>query len=210
MRAMKKPNEITQVMLPLKITLVTDSHAPRKNGLSTTVSRMLVALSERELDIHLIRPRRDRHETSDDTRHYNETLVAGITVPGYVGMKAGLPAKAKLKRLWQEQRPDMIHISTEGPLGWSALTAAKELNIPVSTDIHSHFHRFSRHRTAGFMQQSVAAYLRHFHNSAACTLVNQDNLQTVLSQAGYQNVRVVTGSLDEEMFHPSRRRLATR
>lgn len=204
---MKKAKQINQELAPLRVTLVTDTHLPRKNGLSAPVSRMVQDLKTRELDIHLIRPRYHRQNTEDEALGYTETLLSGIPVPGYPGLKSGLPAKGKLLRMWRLNRPDIVHIATEGLLGWSALAAAKEMHIPVSTDIHSHFHRASRHRDAGLIQQTVENYLRHFHNRAACTLVHKETLQTELSNAGYQNVRVAPGSLDEEFFHPTRRRI---
>lgn len=206
MRAMHKTNQIHRKLVPLQITLVTDTQLPRKNGLSAPVSRMVQSLSERELEIHLIRPRRHAHDKIIDEQRYSETLVSGFLMPGHPGLKSGLPARRKLLRMWKIKRPDIVHIATEGLLGWSALSAAREMHIPVSTDIHSHFHRRSRYRTIGLMQQPIEAYLRHFHNQAACTLVHNESLQEMLAKAGYQNVRLVTDGLDDEIFHPSRRK----
>lgn len=207
MRAMKKVYESTRVLAPLQVTLVIDTHLPRKNGLSAHISRMVNGLSQREHEIHLIRPRMHKHDGMSAQAQYTETLVTGIPVLGYPGLKSGLPAKGKLLRLWRIQRPDVVHIATEGPLGWSALSAAREMNIPVSTDIHSSFHRRARQHNIGFLNQPVAAYLRHFHNKAACTLVSKHRLQQQLSQEGYQNVRVVSNIVDTELFHPVRRRI---
>ena len=44
-------------------------------------------------------------------------------------LRLGLPARGKLIRLWRAQRPDLVHIATEGPLGYSALLAA---NRPIA------------------------------------------------------------------------------
>jgi hypothetical protein len=34
-----------------------------------------------------------------------------------------------------QMRPDVVHIVTEGPLGWSALIAARRLEHPVSSGL---------------------------------------------------------------------------
>ena len=57
----------------------------------------------------------------------------------------GLPSRRALERAWRASAPDLVHIATEGPLGWSALAAARKLGIPVATDFHTNFHAYSRH-----------------------------------------------------------------
>ena len=83
----------------------------------------------------------------------------------------GLPARQALVRAWSLKRPDIVHIATEGPLGWSALAAAKKLRLPVATDFHTNFHAYSKHYGFSWLARPVAAYLRRFHNDADCTLV---------------------------------------
>jgi glycosyltransferase involved in cell wall biosynthesis len=99
----------------------------------------------------------------------------------------------------------VVHIATEGPLGWSALSAAHRLGIPVSTDFHTNFHNYTQHYGIGLLKKPIAAYLRHFHNKAACTLVPTVSLQQQLEFDGYKNVRVVSRGVDAELFHPAKR-----
>jgi glycosyltransferase involved in cell wall biosynthesis len=98
-----------------------------------------------------------------------------------------------------------VHIATEGPLGWSALAAARKLNIPVSTDFHTNFHSYTQHYGIGLLKWPIAAYLKLFHNRAACTLVPTAELQTQLEQEGYRNVQVVSRGVDTELFNPDKR-----
>jgi hypothetical protein len=63
----------------------------------------------------------------------------GSPLPGYAGVRFGLPAGGALLQRWQEQRLDAIYVATEGPLGWSALNAAEKLGIPVATGFHTRF-----------------------------------------------------------------------
>jgi len=107
--------------------------------------------------------------------------------------------------MWTEQRPDIVHIATEGPLGWSALAAARKLGIPVSTDFHTNFHCYAKHYRIGLFTRPMAAYLRSFHNKASCTIVPTDSLQRQLERDGYQNVIVVSRGVDGELFHPAKR-----
>ncbi len=72
------------------------------------------------------------------------------------------------------QRPDLVHIVTEGPLGWSALQVALKLRLPVCSDFHTNFHAYSRHYGIGWLKTPIAAYLRKFHNRTRCTMVPTD------------------------------------
>ncbi len=205
MRRMNTPNETILVPAPLQIALVTETYLPEVNGVAITIGRMVHGLRQRGHHIRLIRPRQHKQDVAWIEPDYKETLVAGMPIPGYPELKSGLPAKGLLTRLWTQQRPDIVHIATEGPLGWSALSAARKLNIPVSTDFHTNFHNYSQHYGVGLLKKPIAAYLRHFHNKAGCTLVPTVSLQEQLEQEGYRNVRVVSRGVDTELFHPSRR-----
>ncbi len=205
MRSMNTPNETILVPAPLQIALVTETYLPEVNGVAITIGRMVHGLRQRGHHIHLVRPRQHKQDVAAEETNYRETLVTGMPIPGYPELKSGLPAKGLLLRLWKLQRPDIVHIATEGPLGWSALSAARKLNIPVSTDFHTNFHSYSQHYGVGLLKKPIAAYLRHFHNKAACTMVPTTSLQQQLEFEGYKNVLVVSRGVDAELFHPAKR-----
>lgn len=207
---MKTQNEIIQTSAPLHVALVSETYLPEVNGVAITIGRMVQGLRQRGHLIHMIRPRQHKQDAAAEEQNYRETLVAGMPIPGYSGLKSGLPARGLLLKLWKLHRPDIVHIATEGPLGWSALSAARKLNIPVSTDFHTNFHSYTQHYGIGLLKKPIAAYLRHFHNKAACTLVPTVELQQQLEQEGYRNVLVVARGVDTELFHPSRRSRALR
>ncbi|MDD5058443.1 MAG: glycosyltransferase family 1 protein [Sideroxydans sp.] len=201
---MNTPNP-TPSSRPLNIALVTETYLPEVNGVAITIGRMVHGLRQRQHRIHLIRPRQFRDDVAAELDTYRETLVSGMPIPGYPELKSGMPAKGLLLRLWKHERPDVVHIATEGPLGWSALSAAHKLNIPVSTDFHTNFHSYTAHYGIGLLKKPIAAYLRHFHNKAACTMVPTASLQQQLEFEGYRNVLVVSRGVDTELFHPAKR-----
>jgi glycosyltransferase involved in cell wall biosynthesis len=205
MRRMNTSNENLPLPAPMQIALVTETYLPEVNGVAITIGRMVHGLLKRGHRIHMIRPRQFKQDEAAKVGGYEETLVSGMPIPGYPELKSGLPAKGLLLRLWKQQRPDIVHIATEGPLGWSALSAAKKLNIPVSTDFHTNFHSYSQHYGIGLLKKPIAAYLRHFHNKAACTMVPTVSLQQQLEFEGYKNVLVVSRGVDTELFHPAKR-----
>jgi glycosyltransferase involved in cell wall biosynthesis len=96
-------------------------------------------------------------------------------------------------------------VATEGPLGWSALQAACHLRIAVTSDFRTNFHAYSTHYGIGWLNRPIMAYLRKFHNRAACTLVPTEALRRDLEDAGFERLHVVPRGVDTARFAPARR-----
>ena len=190
---------------PLRIALVTETYPPEINGVAMTLGRQVTDLQSRGHQVQLIRPRQGVADKATHNAQLEEVLKMGVPIPRYAGLKMGLPAKAALIRLWQLKRPDLVHIATEGPLGWSALAAAHKLRLPVSTDFHTNFHSYSQHYGVGWLRRPILAYLRKFHNKACVTLVPTEGIRQELQTHGYRNLEVVSRGVDTLLFTPVRR-----
>jgi hypothetical protein len=70
--------------------------------------------------------------------------VLSQPVPKYPSVQFGWPQYLKVSKAFENFAPDVVHIVTEGPLGLTALQAAKSKKIAVSSGFHSAFHDFSR------------------------------------------------------------------
>ena len=188
----------------LRIAVVTETYPPEINGVAMTISRMVEGLRQKHV-VELIRPRQNPQDSAKQEPTLQEVLVRGFPIPRYQGLKLGLPAKQRLIKLWTAKRPDVVHLVTEGPLGSSALSAARKLGIPVSSDFHTNFHSYSQHYGFGWLQKTVAAHLRKLHNRTDTTLVPTNELRDTLAQDGYQNLQVVARGVDTALFHPCKR-----
>jgi glycosyltransferase involved in cell wall biosynthesis len=194
----------------LRIAMVTETYPPEVNGVAMTLGRLVNGLQVRNHQVQLIRPRQHVNDQPQPTATFSEHLQRGIALPRYEGLKMGLPAKAALTGLWTRQRPDVVQIATEGPLGWSALAAANKLRLPVATDFHTNFHSYSNHYGLGLLRRAIVAYLRKFHNKSAVTLVPTEGIRRELLGYGYENIEIVGRGVDTKQFHPGRRDPALR
>ncbi len=131
--------------------------------------------------------------------------MRGMPIPRYPELKLGLPSKKTLIKTWSMRRPDVVHIATEGPLGWSALQAAKVLKLPVTSDFRTNFQSYSKHYGVGWLRKPIVAYLRKFHNATACTMVPTKELKRTLSENGFLNLKVVSRGVDTQLFNLKRR-----
>ena len=190
---------------PLKLAFVTETYPPEINGVARTIGLTVEAMCARGHRIQLIRPRQNAADAPVDAHELAHVLVQGVAIPRYQELKLGLPAKRHLLRLWQADPPDLVHIVTEGPLGGSALRAAKTLGLPVSSDFHTNFHSYSKHYGFGVFGKLVAGYLRQLHNKADCTMVPTRQMKAELTAQGFKNLLVVGRGINTGLFNPAKR-----
>lgn len=194
----------------LRIALVTETWAPEINGVAMTLGRMVDGLIARGHRVQLVRPRQALSDRAADGPGFEEVLAHGMKIPKYEGLRFGLPARTRLFRLWSRQRPDLVHVATEGPLGWSAVSASIRLGIPVTSDFHTNFDSYSAHYGVGWLERPVAAWLKRMHNRTAVTFVPTRAMAQDLRARGYRSVEVIARGVDTELFNPARRSAALR
>ena len=192
------------------ICVVTDTYPPEVNGVALTLARLVDGLKVCGHAVSVVCPRQWIADRPSCGRDPTVTLVRGVPLPGYKGLHVGLPAGGLLHDCWTEDRPDVVYVATEGPLGWSAVRTAQRLEIPVLSGFHTNFHSYSRHYRAGWLQHWVALYLRWFHNRTTGTLVPSIDLRDRLHARGFKNVSVLGRGVDSELFTPARRCRALR
>lgn len=210
MRGMDTLTEKPQNPAPLHIAMVTETYPPEINGVAVTLRQFVEGMLHRGHSVHLVRPRQHIEDNDAAQGRLTLSVTRGMPIPGYPGLRLGLPSRGMLVKQWTQRRPDIVHIATEGPLGWSALNAARKLGIPVSTDFHTNFHSYTRHYGIGLLMKPMAAWLRRFHNRADCTIVPTVTLQHELERAGYKDVVVAARGVDTRLFHPGHRSQALR
>ena len=189
----------------LRVACVTETYPPEVNGVALTLACVVEGLQRRNHSVELIRPRQDRHEAAGQGHGFHEVLMRGMPIPRYPNLRLGLPAKGVLVQRWSRHRPDVVHIATEGPLGWSALQAARQLKLPVTSDFRTNFHAYSRHYGLGWLHKPIMAYLRKFHNHTQCTMVPTEALRRELERDGFRGLTVVSRGVDTVRFSPQQR-----
>lgn len=190
----------------MRVATVTETWPPEVNGVAKTAARFVEMLRSCGHEVQVVRPR----QGPADRGGADEVLTYGASIPCYPGLRIGLPAKNALLRLWMCRRPDVVHIVTEGPLGWSALHAAKKLKLPVVSDFRTNFHAYSAHYGFGWLKKPILTYLRKFHNGTAATLVPTETMRAELASVGFLRLRVIGRGIDTALFDPARRDAALR
>src|SRR5215831_17521999 len=127
-----------------RVAVVTETYPPEINGVARTVGPMVDWLLARGHTIELVRPRQRPEPVRAPHPALHEVLTAGAAVPRSQ-VQVGFALPGTLAARWRTTRPDLVHVVTEGPLGWAAVSAALALGIPVASDFHTNFHAYSEH-----------------------------------------------------------------
>lgn len=189
----------------LRLAYVTETYPPDVNGVATTVASMVAGLRSRGHRVRLFRLRPHDPAAGAVSPDADDVLLPSLPVPLYPGLRMGTPCKGRLIDAWTRQRPDVVHIATEGPLGWSALSAARSLGLPVTSEFRTNFHAYSTHYGLGWLHWAIIAYLRRFHNRTQQTMVPTEPMRSELAACGFRDVTVVARGVDTVRFDPARR-----
>lgn len=189
----------------MRVALVTDTALPEPSAVGQRVARVAEGLRSRHHTVQLVRAR----ATGDQALPADRDAATPSPFAGMTGLRytldSGSPSAEALVSLWSRQRPDVVLLATEGPLGRSALRAALKLRLSVVSDFGLHPDTFSRYYGVGWLQTPIAAYLRKFHNRTRCTVVPTDARRRQLQLLGFERLEVVPHGVDTQRFAPHRR-----
>ena len=192
----------------LHVTLITETFPPEINGVANTLGRLYDGLRDRGHRVDLVRPRQATDPRQPGDEHV--LLCRGWPLPGYPGLQWGQVSMHKLLRRWKRHRPDVLYIATEGPLGLSALRAARRLGISVVSGFHTNFQQYTQQYGLGLLSRGLTHYLRWFHNRTAVTLVPSLSQRLELERRHFERVSLLSRGVDSQLFHPIKRSAALR
>jgi len=189
----------------VKLALVTETFPPEVNGVAMTFGVIARELGRRGHTVTVYRPHRPDLGAGSAHPEYAEVSLPGMKIPGYPLLRLGLPAGRKLRKLWRADRPDLVHVATEGPLGASAVSAARALDVPVTSSFHTNFHAYASAYGIAPLHRAVLAWLRHVHNRTHRTFAPTLELCAELAALGFRELAVLSRGVDTWQFHPARR-----
>jgi glycosyltransferase involved in cell wall biosynthesis len=188
-----------------RLAVVSETFLPEVNGVALTLATLLEKLSAKNFEITVFRPWRDELPVGSTIPNVSEVRLPAFPIPGYPQLRMGWPASQQLCDAFSACRPDLVHVVTEGPLGASAITAARHLQIPVTSSFHTNFHQYLHSYGLGIFWKLGLSLLRHLHNATQRTFVPTEEVLNQLSASGFKNLSILSRGIDQKLFHPRRR-----
>lgn len=167
-----------------RILIVTDTWAPEVNGVITALENLKRELEAKGCAVDVVEP----------------SQFFSLPFPLYPEVRLALFARGAVRRKIRKGRYDIIHIATEGPLGWWASGACLSFGIPFTTAMHTQFHMYVARWVGKPVGKMVYAFMCRFHARAACTLVTTPAMQAQLRTAGLTRVRVWPPGIAAQFF----------
>jgi hypothetical protein len=116
----------------LRIALVSETWFPQVNGVSRSLEKLVESLVGCGDTIRLFIPRYPESHLQDGVSAIG---FRAVPLPFYPEVRLPVVTPATVARELASFRPDVVHIATEGPLGWAALRASRRLGLRSSAPI---------------------------------------------------------------------------
>jgi glycosyltransferase involved in cell wall biosynthesis len=169
----------------MKLAIATDAWAPQVNGVVRTLTETISRLKAQGHEVEVVAP--DRFMT--------------IPCPGYSEIRLALAPRFGVRKTLGTFRPDIVHISTEGPIGWSARAWCLKHNVPFTTAFHTRFPEYVAARTR-LSPDFIWPIMRTFHKGSRAILTATQSLRDELESRGIHPTQLWSRGIDHNVFHP--------
>jgi glycosyltransferase involved in cell wall biosynthesis len=169
----------------MKLAIVTDAWSPQTNGVVTTLSRTTDCLTALGHSVRLLTPEG----------------MPTVPCPTYPEIRLALFQRRKVEQWLESERPDALHIATEGPLGLAARNVAYRASFAFTTSYHTQFPQYLRARFPIPERLSFAG-LRAFHAPATRTMVGTKRVREDLRRHGFKHLVYWSRGVDTDLFQP--------
>src|SRR5438034_4684596 len=134
--------------------------------------------------------------------------IGEFELPEYELQKLSFPPILQMLDYIQREKFTEIIVSTPGPVGLTALLAAKMLNLQTSGIYHTDFPQYIRILTEDSFLESIAwRYMHWFYGQVDTVFVNSDEYRQSWIKRGFdpEKLKIFPRGLDTELFTPARR-----
>lgn len=169
----------------LKIALATDAWTPQINGVVRTLKETVRRLEDFGHEICVISP----------------DQFTSIACPGYDEIRLALLPRFGVRTKLNRFAPDIVHIATEGPIGWTARRWCMVNDLPFTSAFHTRFPDYLAVRT-GFNARHFWPMMARFHAPSKAVLTATPSLQAELTARGIAHNRQWSRGIDATLFRP--------
>ncbi|MDO9322403.1 MAG: glycosyltransferase, partial [Pseudomonas sp.] len=169
----------------MRVLIVTDAWAPQVNGVVTSLQALIAELRGLGHQVKVLSP--------EDFR--------ALPCPTY-------PEISLVWNLWRvgpairDFAPDMVHLATEGPLGWTARRWLRKRQLAFSTAIHTRFPEYLTSRWPWLPLAWGYAWLRAFHRPSQAVLVSTERMRAEFASWGFSHLQLWRKGVDSRLFYP--------
>ena len=185
----------------MRICLFTDTLGD-VNGVSRFIQNVAHQANEYGRDLRVLTSTQFKVPEWDNIINFKPVFAGKM--PRYENLEAVIPPTLRMLRYVKEARPDVLHISTPGPVGFAGYLAARRYRIPMLGVYHTDFPAYIEH----LCEESLFAwlcsrYMRFFYRRFAAIFTRSEDYKQSLIHLGIAADRIVRllPGIDTEAFH---------
>jgi glycosyltransferase involved in cell wall biosynthesis len=176
------------------------------NGVATTIRKMTASAVDAGHDLTVVTSRTEIHITGIPIKNF--APIGEFELPEYELQKLSFPPILEVLDYIQREKFTEIIISTPGPIGITALMAARMLGLRTTGIYHTDFPQYVRILTDDtFLETLTWNYMSWFYSQLDLFYVNSEQYRRAWIDRGFaeEKVKILPRGLDTHLFTPSRR-----
>lgn len=176
------------------------------NGVANTIKRLTAAVCAEGHELVVVTSRSSITISGIPIKNF--APVGEFELPEYELQKLSFPPILQIIDYIQREGFTELIISTPGPIGLTALLAAKVLGLRTSGIYHTDFPQYVRILTDdNFLETLTWNYMKWFYEQLDLLYVNSEGYRRAWADRGIaaEKIKILPRGLDTALFHPSRR-----
>src|SRR6478735_5601974 len=176
------------------------------NGVATTIRKMTAAGAAAGKELVVVASRSNLQLSDIPIKNFPP--IGEFELPEYELQKLSFPPILQMLDYVQRERFTEIIISTPGPVGLTALLAAKMLNLQTSGIYHTDFPQYIRILTEdSFLESAAWNYMHWFYGQLDSVFVNSEEYRRSWIARGFapEKLKILPRGLDTTLFSPKHR-----
>jgi glycosyltransferase involved in cell wall biosynthesis len=176
------------------------------NGVATTIRKMTAAALQSGADLIVVTSRQEINIADIPIRNF--TPIGEFELPEYELQKLSFPPVLHLLEYIQRERFTELIISTPGPVGLTALLAAKMLDLKTVGIYHTDFPQYVRILTQDNYMETLAWNFMHwFYSQLDLVYVNSADYRQRWIDRGISpdKLKILPRGLETSLFTPANR-----
>jgi len=184
---------------------LTDTYA-EVNGVSRTIQSLATTARQTGRQLTVITCLDSVPPSKADVKNF--TPVGSFGVPEYEAQKISFPPFLEVIEYIERHRFNELIISTPGPMGLTALAAARLLGLRTTGIYHTDFVQYGRYLTQDDdLADLTWKYMLWFYEQTDAILVPTQYYRTELMDHGFDpaKIEIMSRGIDGKLFHPQKR-----
>ncbi|MGO8953532.1 MAG: glycosyltransferase family 4 protein [Rhodomicrobium sp.] len=169
----------------MRILIATDAWKPQVNGVVNTYANV----------------EREAPGAGFSLSFFTPSEFRTVPLPSYSEIRLALVRPSDAARRVEQDRPDCVHIATEGPIGLATRAFCVRAGRRFTTSYHTRFPEYVAARIPVPLSWGYR-FERWFHNAGAGVMAASRSLCEDLTARGLKNVRLWSRGVDLELFRP--------